>query len=933
MDKLQYSNLLHIKEASQQGRLVVFVGAGVSNNSGVPTWAELINGMKDECLAGGETDDLKIAQLYKDTRGEKEYTDKVKDVLKHNKVIPNAIHKSILDLNPCHVITTNYDDLLEQEIKKEFKQFDIIREDKDLPNMTYPNSLIKMHGDLDRGNIVLTENDYYNYEKNFPLIRSFVLSLFASKLVLFVGFSFSDLNLKMILNNLHFVLHDNMQRVYLVSDTIPTQTLNTYYEKKGINVVYLCDNDITEILSIDANKVNSGLTNPKGIYLHRILQCILAVRNQLYQIKDQLKSVGNGIRYFIPKEELNEFYRYSDGIDFGSPYFKGLARQLKTFSGRKKFLSEHKDINRRELKEIACNNCLYKIDGVQLVDRAKQREIELSREDFSTSWYYYELDQNSLYKHLAYLKMRDFSGDVSDLEYPYILVKLGSYMEAYKEYNRLLSLAWERQKYIIYFICLYNLKVIRGHIYYFLFLQNRDLAEQFNKKMEEIDLDGILSRLSISDSVRKTLRDLITYRFLSDSAMETDDKAEQIYQQRKLGEKGGSAINSNIRSLLSRFKRELLFCNNNYIITDNNRFYKNICENTVKGILNSYATPDKRADGIEQYQSKITKIYPLCVFALIFCIAPKRLRDMFKRYEIENMELSDDAVESINRYWRNLSNSKYCVFTDISILDNYIQNLIFITSTVKNTGIDMSAVYNTVLSYWDVISCLKINDNLLSHLLEHYEPEPEHAVKILNTILDDADEYDQLHDCIDKLAHYLSIHSVTYELCLAKFKDGKYARVLFPLYKVLPPSLKEDFSAYCQENLKDAKDYLTFIANNNIPILSTEKFSSIIDSLVNQHNWYSDYCSLMLYNIRGNSSYSNVHNIIDAYAQKDDCLKFYMNPSEYNGVINAQWILYASEDIAWELSKIPACKKLLREYLLKDRFIDYNERNYIVKML
>ena len=48
MDKSQLSNLLQIQEASVQGRLVVFVGAGVSNNSGVPTWSILIQEMKSQ---------------------------------------------------------------------------------------------------------------------------------------------------------------------------------------------------------------------------------------------------------------------------------------------------------------------------------------------------------------------------------------------------------------------------------------------------------------------------------------------------------------------------------------------------------------------------------------------------------------------------------------------------------------------------------------------------------------------------------------------------------------------------------------------------------------------------------------------------------------------------------------------------------------------
>ena len=105
MDKLQLSNILHIQEASKQGRLVVFVGAGVSNNSGVPTWSTLIHEMKNECGADQETDDLKIAQLYKDARGEKECMAKIpeyKEILKKylidNKFLSSHFRNKILQV-------------------------------------------------------------------------------------------------------------------------------------------------------------------------------------------------------------------------------------------------------------------------------------------------------------------------------------------------------------------------------------------------------------------------------------------------------------------------------------------------------------------------------------------------------------------------------------------------------------------------------------------------------------------------------------------------------------------------------------------------------------------------------------------------------------------------------------------------------------------
>lgn len=65
MDKQQLSHLIHIQQASRDNRLVVFVGAGVSRNSGIPTWNELINSMKSELPdeLSDEPDALKLAQL------------------------------------------------------------------------------------------------------------------------------------------------------------------------------------------------------------------------------------------------------------------------------------------------------------------------------------------------------------------------------------------------------------------------------------------------------------------------------------------------------------------------------------------------------------------------------------------------------------------------------------------------------------------------------------------------------------------------------------------------------------------------------------------------------------------------------------------------------------------------------------------------------
>lgn len=319
MENIQLSNILHIQEASKQGKLVMFVGAGVSANSGVPMWSELIQGLKKELPDSlkNETDDLKIAQLYKDSRGYKEYIEKIKELLLHGKIAPNPIHDAILELAPCHIITTNYDDLIEQNIEQKFMQYHIIRKDEDLPYTQYQNMLIKMHGDFNVGNIVLTENDYYNYNNNFPLINAFVKSLFASKLILFIGFSFNDMNLKILLNSVSNILKENMQRIYLLTNKDIDSIQRNYYEKKGINIVELTPEFVNEKIKMQSINIDDiGLTSQYGIALYKQLVLIKQYRQEndlidyLYKriksYEDEIKVLGNGLylqliipQYFI----------------------------------------------------------------------------------------------------------------------------------------------------------------------------------------------------------------------------------------------------------------------------------------------------------------------------------------------------------------------------------------------------------------------------------------------------------------------------------------------------------------------------------------------------------------------------------------------------------------------------------------------------------
>ena len=281
MNKKFLADIQIIKNAMNTNKLVIFAGAGISVDSEVPNWYELISYIKNDLdLPENEQDFLKIAQIYFNDRQEKEYLEKIRVNLKHKQLRYNEIHEELFELNPEHILTTNFEDLLEQVVSKKSLPFSIIREDKDLPYSNNTKLLVKIHGDLELGNIVFKEDDYLDYSHNHPLLDSFIKAIFSTKIVLFVGYSFNDYNLKQIIQYVRNVLGKNFQNAYLLSiDKYIHQSHRQYLKNKGINVISYFDanfddkgnqkNYINEYLKSDNIYSNSAIYLNEDI--HKIL--------------------------------------------------------------------------------------------------------------------------------------------------------------------------------------------------------------------------------------------------------------------------------------------------------------------------------------------------------------------------------------------------------------------------------------------------------------------------------------------------------------------------------------------------------------------------------------------------------------------------------------------------------------------------------------
>jgi hypothetical protein len=210
-----------LHEAYKQNNVILFVGAGISMGLGIPSWNELINKIATDLGYEPEIystfgDNLALAEYYRLKHGN---LGKLRSWMDRNwhsndiKIKESKIHEIIANSNFPLIYTTNYDRWIEnafdeynQDYHKIINVGDLIKTD----NIT--TQIIKFHGDFDDDNsIVLDETSYFKrLEFETPLdikLRSDILG----KTVLFIGYSLSDINIRLLFYKLSQMWKNNAQ--------------------------------------------------------------------------------------------------------------------------------------------------------------------------------------------------------------------------------------------------------------------------------------------------------------------------------------------------------------------------------------------------------------------------------------------------------------------------------------------------------------------------------------------------------------------------------------------------------------------------------------------------------------------------------------------------------------------------------------------------
>ena len=454
---MKYVNdiLKDINNYREKDKLTFFVGAGISRVSGCVGWNELVKEMANDIEYGFERETgftteeyLKIPQIFYNEKGKEEYVNKVRKCFDKT-ISPNSIHRLLMRINPYHLITTNYDDLLEQASNIAGINYSVINSDSKVGKALTPRYILKVHGDFEEDNFVLKEQDYLDYEHNFKLIDNVMKTIVATNMIVFIGYQLADYNIKLILNWVQNVQKDSFTKpvfIYVENKKLSQQEIN-YYENKGLRI--LCAYDLTQEETYE-EKYKVVL---EKILLYREMPINNSPEEIISYVYNKLQEVDE-IEYLRASDFCNIFedVRIDEKNIIKKNDDNSVFDILYRFWENEEGLSELSINKMRYIKERIDNSGI--VGEENNIEKSDFTHIAVRNKVFTEGYQYAE---NSI--------RENYRSDIETLyDKAYNLCMIGKLDEAYKTYIKLLEMCTTAENWIKYVLVQANLSILRNCI-------------------------------------------------------------------------------------------------------------------------------------------------------------------------------------------------------------------------------------------------------------------------------------------------------------------------------------------------------------------------------------------------------------------------------------------------------------------------------------
>lgn len=184
-----------VATAINNNEIALFVAAGLSASTGLPSWNDLLMPCADELgiKINKDSDLYMIAQYYENEYGKPELVHKFEKTI--NRISTNSNYlDAILNLGFREIWTTNYDTTIEDNLKNKNIIPKVIHNDLDLNNFTDGGvHIFKMNGDITNPhNMIMSKADLEQYPITHQLMLTFLKRELVSKSFIFLGYSFTD---------------------------------------------------------------------------------------------------------------------------------------------------------------------------------------------------------------------------------------------------------------------------------------------------------------------------------------------------------------------------------------------------------------------------------------------------------------------------------------------------------------------------------------------------------------------------------------------------------------------------------------------------------------------------------------------------------------------------------------------------------------------
>jgi len=243
-----------------QRRVIPFIGAGFSSTRALPGWNDML-----ERLAADIDSPLRFDEIHKACRGDPlqiaEYLFLISggtigpigqslsgQLRAEQPLLESSPHIELINLGAQQIYTTNYDDLIEQTYRSLGQKVEVVALPRDVAvsHGDAGTQIVKYHGDLRYAEtLVLTECQYYQrLDFDPPIDLKFRSDLFGRS-VLFMGYNFQDVNIRIIWFKLKQMMKDVPQDERTPSYIVrfePNEVIETLDAAVGLKTIVIDPN-------------------------------------------------------------------------------------------------------------------------------------------------------------------------------------------------------------------------------------------------------------------------------------------------------------------------------------------------------------------------------------------------------------------------------------------------------------------------------------------------------------------------------------------------------------------------------------------------------------------------------------------------------------------------------------------------------------------